>query len=70
LRSAKAAGVYTIVTPSYWTRTEDFSAADLVLPSLGSVERPLPPHVALTVGNAMLGIREIERQFGTIREFE
>jgi len=34
LRAAKAAGLYTIVTPSYWTNTEDFSAADLVLPSL------------------------------------
>jgi HAD superfamily hydrolase (TIGR01509 family) len=34
LRAAKAAGLYTIVTPSYWTKTEDFAAADLVLPSL------------------------------------
>jgi HAD superfamily hydrolase (TIGR01509 family) len=34
LRAAKAAGLYTIVTPSYWTKTEDFSAADLVLPAL------------------------------------
>jgi beta-phosphoglucomutase-like phosphatase (HAD superfamily) len=46
LRAAKAAGLYTVVTPSYWTYTEDFSAADLVLPSLDS----LP------------GIRELERQ--------
>jgi HAD superfamily hydrolase (TIGR01509 family) len=34
LRAAKAAGLYTIVTPSYWTAPEDFLAADLVLPSL------------------------------------
>jgi len=34
LRAAKAAGLYTIVTPSYWTKMEDFLAADLVLPSL------------------------------------
>ena len=34
LRAAKAARLYTIVTPSYWTMGEDFSAADLVLPSL------------------------------------
>ena len=34
LRAAKAAGLYTIVTPSYWTLPEDFLAADLVLPSL------------------------------------
>ncbi len=34
LRAAKAAGLFTIVTPSYWTMGEDFGAADLVLPSL------------------------------------
>jgi len=37
LRAAKSAGLYTVVTPSYWTRAEDFSAADMVLPSLGSL---------------------------------
>ena len=68
LRAAKAAGLYTIVTPSYWTRTEDFSAADLVLPTLGSAERPLPPPTAAIVGHTMLGIREIERQFSAARE--
>jgi beta-phosphoglucomutase-like phosphatase (HAD superfamily) len=46
LRAAKAAGLCTVVTPSYWTYTEDFSAADLVLPSL----------------NSLHGIRELERQ--------
>jgi beta-phosphoglucomutase-like phosphatase (HAD superfamily) len=46
LRAAKTAGLYTVVTPSYWTYTEDFSAADMVLPSLDS----------------LLGIRELERQ--------
>ena len=68
LRAAKSAGLCTIVTPSYWTRTEDFSDADLVLPSLGSVERPLPPPAAALVGNTMLGIREICRQLEAIRE--
>jgi HAD superfamily hydrolase (TIGR01509 family) len=38
LKAAKGAGLFTIVTPSYWTRSEDFSAADLVLPSLGSLD--------------------------------
>jgi beta-phosphoglucomutase-like phosphatase (HAD superfamily) len=69
LRAAKAAGLYTIVTPSYWTKPEDFSAADLVLPSLGSTERPLTPRAALLVGNKMLGIREIDRQLNAIREY-
>jgi beta-phosphoglucomutase-like phosphatase (HAD superfamily) len=34
LAAAKAAGLYTVVTPSDWTGGEDFSGADLVLPSL------------------------------------
>jgi HAD superfamily hydrolase (TIGR01509 family) len=70
LTAAKAAGLYTIVTPSYWTKTEDFSAADLVLPTLGSIERPLPPRAALLVGNSMLGIREIEGLLHATREYE
>jgi beta-phosphoglucomutase-like phosphatase (HAD superfamily) len=35
LRAAKAAGLFTLITPSDWTRLEDFAAADLVLPALG-----------------------------------
>jgi HAD superfamily hydrolase (TIGR01509 family) len=68
LRAAKAAGLCTIVTPSYWTRTEDFSSADLVLPSLGGAERPLPARAAALIGNTMLGIREIDRQLVALRE--
>jgi HAD superfamily hydrolase (TIGR01509 family) len=37
LKSSRAAGLITLVTPSYWTRGEDFSAADWVLPSLGNI---------------------------------
>ena len=37
LSAAKAAGLYTIVTPSDWTATEDFTAADMLLPSLGQL---------------------------------
>jgi len=68
LQAAKAAGLYTIVTPNYWTRTEDFSDADLVLPSLGTALRPLPQRAAELVGNTMLGIREICRQLDALRE--
>ena len=68
LHAAKAAGLYTIVTPSYWTRTEDFSDADLVLPSLGTALRPLPRRATGLVGNTMLGIREICRQLDLLRE--
>ena len=67
LRSAKGAGLYTIVTPSYWTRTEDFTGADLVLPSLGSPERPLTPRAASLAGGTQLGIREIDRRLLALR---
>ncbi len=60
--SAKGAGLFTIVTPSYWTAAEDFSAADLVLPSLGSADNPLPTDAAARIGRDLLGIREIEAQ--------
>ena len=62
VRAAKAAGIFTIVTPSYWTRNEDFSAADLVLPTLGSQTRPLPQRAAQMMGNGVVGLREIDRQ--------
>jgi phosphoglycolate phosphatase len=38
VRAAKAAGLFTLVTPTAWTRNEDFSGADLVLPSLAAPE--------------------------------
>ena len=40
LRAAKAAGLVTVVTPSRWTAAEDFTGADLVLPSLEGLELP------------------------------
>jgi beta-phosphoglucomutase-like phosphatase (HAD superfamily) len=68
LRAAKAAGLFTLVTPSYWTRTEDFSGADLVLPSLGSPERPLMPRAVSLLGNSMVGIREINRHLSAVSD--
>jgi HAD superfamily hydrolase (TIGR01509 family) len=41
LAAAKAAGLFSVVTPSPWTRLENFAGADLVLPSLGSSPHPL-----------------------------
>jgi HAD superfamily hydrolase (TIGR01509 family) len=60
LAAAKAANLYTIVTPSYWTRDEDFGAADLLLPGLGSAARPLVHQAAMLGGNSVLGVREID----------
>ncbi len=62
LRAAKAAGLFTIVTPSYWTRAEGFDAADLLLPSLGSPERPLSHPAAQLIRSTHLGVREINEQ--------
>ena len=42
LRAAIAAGLWTVVTPNFWTEGNDFSAADLVLPHLGDPAHPLP----------------------------
>ncbi|MEO6745699.1 MAG: HAD-IA family hydrolase [Caldimonas sp.] len=42
LRSATAAGLWTLITPNFWTEGSDFSAAPLVLPRLGEPDRPLP----------------------------
>jgi HAD superfamily hydrolase (TIGR01509 family) len=41
VESAKAAGLFTIATPSIWTQSQDFGAADLLLGSLGDPEEPL-----------------------------
>lgn len=38
LRAAKAAGLATVVTPTGWTLDEDFSAANLMLPSLAGLD--------------------------------
>jgi len=41
--SAKAAGLFTVATPSMWTHHQDFAAADLLLSSLGDPAEPLDP---------------------------
>jgi beta-phosphoglucomutase-like phosphatase (HAD superfamily) len=42
LRSASAAGLWTVVTPTYWTEGHDFSGAGMLLPSLGDPDSPVP----------------------------
>jgi len=42
LRAATAAGLWTLVTPTFWTQGGDFRAAGLVLPRLGGPDQPLP----------------------------
>lgn len=41
VRAAVGARLWTLVTPSFWTRGDDFSGASLELPELGDPDRPL-----------------------------
>ncbi|HEY8709322.1 MAG TPA: HAD-IA family hydrolase, partial [Burkholderiaceae bacterium] len=41
LRAAVAAGLWTVVTPTFWTEGSDFAAAGLLLPGLGDPGSPL-----------------------------
>lgn len=42
LRAAVGAGLWTVVTPTYWTEGSDFAEARLLLPHLGDPWQPLP----------------------------
>jgi len=41
LRAAVTAGLWTVVTPNFWTEGSDFAQAGLVLPRLGDPSHPL-----------------------------
>jgi HAD superfamily hydrolase (TIGR01509 family) len=62
VRSAKAAALYTVVTPTVWTAAQDFSDADLVLPSLGDPSAPLDHASAMRIGAPYLTLSELERR--------
>jgi len=59
VRSAKAAGLFTIATPSLWTIGQNFEAADLVLTSLADPDRPLYATDELRVGAKYLGLKQL-----------
>lgn len=59
--AAKAAGLYTIATPSRWTAAQDFAAADLLLCNVGEPQAPLDPLTARAVGAPQLGLAQIAR---------
>ncbi|MGZ9074692.1 MAG: HAD-IA family hydrolase [Burkholderiaceae bacterium] len=42
LRAAQAAGLWTVITPNFWTVGSNFDSADLLLPNLGDPLHPLP----------------------------
>ncbi|MGA2125775.1 MAG: HAD-IA family hydrolase [Xanthobacteraceae bacterium] len=59
--AAKAAGLFTVATPTRWTVRQDFTAADLVLPSLGDPQAPLERSAAARIGGApCLGLAELD----------
>ncbi|MEF7613035.1 HAD-IA family hydrolase [Aquincola sp. MAHUQ-54] len=60
LKSAVAAGLWTLVTPTFWTEGSDFGAAGLVLPHLGDPDEPVPGEPGgVLQGAAWLGIEEL-----------
>ena len=60
LRAAKAAGLFTIVTPTIWNKDHDFTGADLLVTSLGDETYPLDAASARTIGALILGLKQIE----------
>jgi HAD superfamily hydrolase (TIGR01509 family) len=61
LSAAKAAALFTVVTPSQWTAGDDFADADLELSSLGDSDHPLSPEESELVGGAWLGLAQLSR---------
>ena len=59
VESAKAAGLFTVATPNFWTRSQDFTAADLLLGSLGDPEEPLAPADELRLGAPFLSLERL-----------
>ena len=60
VRAAKAAGLFTVATPSLWTIGQDFGRADVVLTSLADPERPLYAVDELRIGAKFLGLDQLE----------
>ena len=59
--AAKAAGIFTIATPSRWTRSQDFSRADICLSELGEPDAPRGPADAIRLGGAgFVGLAQVE----------
>jgi HAD superfamily hydrolase (TIGR01509 family) len=67
VRSAKAAGLFTVAIPSSWTRQEDFGGADLVCESLGDPDAPLGESARQRIGAEFLGLAQLQTLFGQAR---
>ena len=61
VKSAKAAGLYTVVTPTQWSTGQDFRGADLVLQALGDADAPLDAGGASLAGGPYLTLERLQR---------
>jgi HAD superfamily hydrolase (TIGR01509 family) len=61
VRAAKAAGLFTVVTPTLWTAAQDFSGADLVLHSLGDPRVPVDSSAEKLIGAKWLTVETLGR---------
>jgi HAD superfamily hydrolase (TIGR01509 family) len=68
--AAKAAGLFTVATPSPWTAGQDFAAADLVLPSLADPDAPLEPADEWRIGAAFLGLEQLATIHAAAQQME
>jgi len=59
VESAKAAGLFTVATPSTWTRKQHFESADLLLGSLGDPDEPLGPADQALIGARFLSMERL-----------
>jgi len=59
LKSAKAAGLYTVVTSTQWSAGQDFRGADLVLQRLGDASAPLAAGDAGLAGGPYLTLERL-----------
>jgi HAD superfamily hydrolase (TIGR01509 family) len=64
LAAARAAGLYTVVTPTFWTLNQDFSAAQLFLPSFGDPEHHLPEQGRRGLRVPYLDLQDLQRLHG------
>ncbi|HZO21883.1 MAG TPA: HAD-IA family hydrolase [Steroidobacteraceae bacterium] len=64
VESAKRAGLFAVAVPCRWTRTQDFSSADLVLDSLGEPDHPLDEASARRLGARYLSLEHLAALHG------
>jgi HAD superfamily hydrolase (TIGR01509 family) len=61
VRAAKAAGLFTVVTPTIWTAAQDFRGADLVLHTFGDPRAPLDAAAQERIGAKYLTLAALAR---------